>query len=228
VTAAAASAAPSQVPATETPASAAPATQAPPTDAPATAAPATQAPASGVPASAAPTDPQPAAGSGADVLIPIVAALALVGVSVPMPVGEAFLAAARDDDPAAFDMEATWGLARHSQLATSPAPGLVLHGANRRLLDRAAAGVQYADLSACHAYAPSPGAIRAIAAPTLVIAGRRDVMTPPKPAQALAREVPGARFELLDTGHCMPGEAPREVTRLLQAHFAGADRSAAG
>jgi pimeloyl-ACP methyl ester carboxylesterase len=156
-----------------------------------------------------------------------VAALALAGVSVPMPVGEAFLAAARDDDPAAFDMEATWGLARHSQLAASPAPGLVLQGANRQLMGRAARGVQYADLSACHAYAPRPDAIRAIAAPTLVIAGRRDVMTPPKAGHALAREIPGACFESLDAGHGMPGEAPREVTRLLQAHFSGADRPAA-
>ena len=153
-----------------------------------------------------------------------VAALALVGVSVPMPVGDAFLAAARDDDPAALEMQATWGLARHSQLATSPVPGLVLHGANRRLMGRAAPGVQYAGLSACHAYAPGPEAIRAIAVPTLVVAGRRDGMTPPKAGQALAREIPGARFESLDRGHDMPGEAPREVARLLQSHFAATAR----
>jgi pimeloyl-ACP methyl ester carboxylesterase len=155
-----------------------------------------------------------------------VAALALAGVSVPMPVGEAFLAAARDDDPAAFDMEATWGLARLSQLAASPVPGLVLHGANRRLMGRAAPGVQYADLSACHAYAPRPEAIRAIAAPTLVVAGRRDVMTPPRAGQALAREIPGARLELLDTGHDMPKEAPGAMARALQAHFAARERPA--
>src|SRR5688500_15374213 len=58
-----------------------------------------------------------------------VARLALVGTAAPMAVGEPFLAAARDDDPAAFDMEATWGLARASALATSPVPGTALHGA---------------------------------------------------------------------------------------------------
>jgi pimeloyl-ACP methyl ester carboxylesterase len=93
-------------------------------------------------------------------------------------------------------------------------------------MGRAAPGVQYADLSACHAYAPRPEAIRAIAAPTLVVAGRRDVMTPPKAGQALAREITDSRFELLGTGHDMPKEAPREMARLLHAHFAARNRPA--
>ncbi len=48
-----------------------------------------------------------------------VASLALVGISVPMPVGEAFLAAAADDSPAAFDMQSVWG---HARLASLPGP----------------------------------------------------------------------------------------------------------
>ena len=36
--------------------------------------------------------------------------LALVGTSAPMAVGEPFIAAARDDSPAALDMETVWGL----------------------------------------------------------------------------------------------------------------------
>jgi methionine-rich copper-binding protein CopC len=71
--------------------SAAPSAPAPPTDAPATEAPASEAPAtaspvpatavppSGSPSTPAPADPQPAAASGTDILLPIVAALVLVG-----------------------------------------------------------------------------------------------------------------------------------------------------
>jgi pimeloyl-ACP methyl ester carboxylesterase len=95
-----------------------------------------------------------------------------------------------------------------------------LAGASRQLVARAHPGVQYADLAACHAYSPSPEAIRALRAPTLVIAGRRDAMTPLKAGQALAREIPGARFVALDTGHAMTLEAPREVVAALSAHFA--------
>jgi pimeloyl-ACP methyl ester carboxylesterase len=149
------------------------------------------------------------------------ARLALLGASAPMPVGEAFLAAAKDDSPAAFDMQTVWGHARHVALAASPIPGLAVAGAGRQLVARSGAGVQYADLAACSAWAPSAEAIRALAVPTLVVAGRRDQMTPWKAGQALAREIPGARFVALDAGHAMMSEAPREVLAALRAHLAG-------
>lgn len=150
-----------------------------------------------------------------------VARLALLGTSAPMPVGEAFLAAAKDDSPAAFDMQTAWGHARQVALATSAIPGQALAGASRQLVARSGPGVQYADLAACHAWAPSPDAIRAVAAPTLVVAGQRDQMTPWKAGQALAREIPGARFVALEAGHSMMSEAPREVLAALRAHLAG-------
>jgi pimeloyl-ACP methyl ester carboxylesterase len=141
--------------------------------------------------------------------------LALVGAAVPMPVGEAFLAAARDDSPAALDMEATWGHARNVLLAQSAVPGVSLMGASRQLNGRARPGVLHADLAACHAYQPSLAAIRALSIPTLVIAGKRDQMTPMKAGKALAAEIPQARLELLDAGHSMMTEAPRETLDAL-------------
>jgi pimeloyl-ACP methyl ester carboxylesterase len=149
-----------------------------------------------------------------------VSKLVLAGPSLPMPVGEAFLAAAKDDSPAAFDMQVTWGHKRHVALAASAIPGVSLAGASRQLVARSRPGVQYADLAACHAYSPSLDAIRALRAPTLVIAGRRDAMTPLKAGQALAREIPGARLVALDAGHAMTLEAPREVLAALSAHLA--------
>jgi pimeloyl-ACP methyl ester carboxylesterase len=150
-----------------------------------------------------------------------VSRLALLGVSVPMPVSETFLGAARDDAPAAFDMQSAWGHARHSALAASAVPGVSLALAGRRLMARSAPGVQYADLAACHAYAPPMAAIRALAIPTLVVAGRRDQMTPMRAGQALAAEIPGARLAVVDAGHAMTSEAPREVLAALRAHLAG-------
>ena len=146
--------------------------------------------------------------------------LALVGASVPMAVGEAFLAAAHDDDPAGFDMEAVWGLARGAPIPQSPIPGTSLLGAARALNGRARRGVLHADLHACHAYAPAMESIRALAMPVLVVAGRRDQMTPMKAGQALAKEIPGARLELLDAGHSMMNEAPKELLRVLRGFLA--------
>jgi pimeloyl-ACP methyl ester carboxylesterase len=93
--------------------------------------------------------------------------------------------------------------------------------AGRRLMARSAAQVQYADLAACHAYAPPMEAIRGLAVPALVVAGTRDQMTPMRAGQALAAEIPGARLAIVDSGHAMTIEAPREVLAALRDHFAG-------
>jgi pimeloyl-ACP methyl ester carboxylesterase len=141
-----------------------------------------------------------------------VARLALIGISAPMAVGDPFLAAAKDDSPAALDMEAVWGHSRAAVLAQSPVPGMSLLGASRQLNARAL----HADLAACRAYAPSMDAVRALRVPTLVVAGRRDQMTPFKAGKALAVEIPGASFVALDAGHSMMSEAPRELLHALR------------
>lgn len=150
-----------------------------------------------------------------------VSRLALLGVSAPMPVGEPFLAAARDDSPAAFDMQSVWSHARNVQLAASPVPGITLLGASRRLNGRARPGLQAIGLGACHRWQPPMEAIRALRVPTLVVAGRRDQMTPAKAVRALASEIPGARFVTLDSGHSMMSEAPRETLAALRDFLSG-------
>lgn len=150
-----------------------------------------------------------------------VSGLVLAGTSVPMPVGEAFLAAAKDDSPAAHAMQTTWGHARASALASSAVPGACLLNASRRLVERAAPGVQHAGLAACHAYAPDPARLASLALPVTVIAGRNDQMTPARAGEALARRIPGARFVLVDAGHSMLSEAPREVLAAMRTALAG-------
>ena len=142
--------------------------------------------------------------------------LALVGTASPMPVGDAFLAAALERSPAALDMEAVWGHARQSQLMQSPAPGMSLLGASRSLNGRSKPGALHAALNACNIYRPSMDAVRALRVPTLVVGGARDQMTQLKAGQALAAEIPGAKFVGLDAGHSMMSEAPRELLNALR------------
>lgn len=52
--------------------------------------------------------------------------------------------------------------------------------------------------------------------PTLVLWGRRDRLLPPSVGQRLAREIRGARFELLDAGHAPQEEKPRELADALR------------
>ena len=143
--------------------------------------------------------------------------LALVGTAAPMGVGEPFLAAAGDDDPAGLDMEATWGHSRAVALSASPVPGTFLYGASRALNGRSRPGVLDADLRACNSWQPSMDRIRALDVPTLVVVGRRDQMTPAKAGAALAKEIRGAKVVTLDAGHSMMSEAPRELLAALKS-----------
>jgi pimeloyl-ACP methyl ester carboxylesterase len=146
-----------------------------------------------------------------------VSKLALVGTALPMAVGDAFLAAAADDSPAALDMEVVWGHSRGAMLAASAVPGMSLVGASRQLNGRARPGVLHADLGACHAWqAPGPQALARLDMPILVVAGQRDQMTPFKAGKSAAAALPNARFVAVDAGHSMMTEAPRALLRALR------------
>jgi len=145
-----------------------------------------------------------------------VSRLALVGTAMPMAVGAGFMAAARDNAPEGFDMEAVWGHSRGAVLAASPVPGTYLLGSSRHLNERSRPGVLHADLAACDAYRVPAEALKALAVPTLVIAGRQDQMTPFKAGRDAAAAIPGARLVTLDAGHSMMSEAPRAVLAALR------------
>lgn len=55
-----------------------------------------------------------------------------------------------------------------------------------------------------------------IRCPTMVIAGRHDIVRPHAGTAELAKKIPGARFELIDAGHFMPTQAPEPLLALLE------------
>ncbi|WP_367319566.1 3-oxoadipate enol-lactonase [Streptomyces sp. HUAS ZL42] len=61
-----------------------------------------------------------------------------------------------------------------------------------------------------------------IAAPTLLIAGRQDVATPPPHLREIADAVPGAALvEIPGAAHLAPAQCPEAVLTALRAHFDG-------
>jgi pimeloyl-ACP methyl ester carboxylesterase len=142
--------------------------------------------------------------------------VALLGPAVPMPVSEALLDAARRDDHAAFEMIVGWAHAPAALLGGHPVPGMWMAGGAMRLLERSRPGVLAVDLAACNAYAAGLDAARAVACPTLVVLGERDLMAPPKSAQALIDALPDRRVVALPKcGHSMTVEAPDAVLDAL-------------
>lgn len=143
-----------------------------------------------------------------------VRAIALLGVSVPMPVADALLDAAKTNDHVALDMLNTWG--HGSPAAANPNPGAWMPGDYLRLLERAAPGVLYNDLMACNDYADGLESAGKVRCPVLVIQARHDLMTPLRNAKDLLAALPEVRCAILDDcGHCMTTEQPKRVLDAL-------------
>jgi pimeloyl-ACP methyl ester carboxylesterase len=137
--------------------------------------------------------------------------LALLGSAVPMPVAEPLLNAARENLHAGFDMINIWGHSPAAQIGGSEAPGMWMTGSAIRLLERAGPGVLFNDLSACNEYGHGLESAGRVGCPTLMIAGRGDIMTPLKVARDLVAAIPDATLKVLDCGHLMMSEMPNEV-----------------
>jgi 3-oxoadipate enol-lactonase len=77
----------------------------------------------------------------------------------------------------------------------------------------------YAGCCAALAGADLTADVGAIAAPTLVIGGARDLSTPPEQTAALAAAIPGARYVELDAAHLSNVERPESFSAALVKHL---------
>ena len=154
-----------------------------------------------------------------------VSGLALLGSTWPMKVSDALLAASKDALESAIDMVNIWS--HSTPLGPSCPPGFSETGMSRRLMQRLAqqnpAQLFHTDFSACNAYANGGAAAAAAACPALFVLGSRDLMTPPRSAQALTAAIKHGRIVTVDAGHAMMAEQPDAVLDAL-AGFAAAPR----
>jgi pimeloyl-ACP methyl ester carboxylesterase len=142
----------------------------------------------------------------------------LVGPAVPMPVSELLLDAAKANDHLACELIIGWSYSAGKQLGGNQVPGMWLTGSGMRLMERTAPGVLHTDLAACHAYAGGLDAAAAVRCPVLLVIGARDLMAPPKAAQALVAALPDKRVVTLpDCGHALMAEQPDAVLDALAA-----------
>lgn len=93
--------------------------------------------------------------------------------------------------------------------------------ADQWLLRRQAVADPRGFANACRAMArlheePLDPELSAVEAPTLVIAGERDPLCPPRAAEIVAAGIPGARMMVMpDSSHMLPVERPAELSALL-------------
>jgi len=153
------------------------------------------------------------------------ARIALMATALPMSVSPALLDAAREREPEAIALVNQWS---HSTLAakpSSPGPGFWLRGVNRRLMERVSARGEphlfHTDFAACNDYADGLASAAKVACPVRLIVGRRDAMTPPRAARALASAFAAAGVAAdvvtLDAGHALMTEQPDATLDALYA-----------
>ena len=143
--------------------------------------------------------------------------IALLGPAVPMLVSDELLAAAKADDPVAFEMINGWSFSAGKQLGGNAVPGMWMTGNALRLMERTHPGVLHTDLVACQSYGQGLADAAAVRCPVLAIMGARDLMTPVKGAQALLDALADKRtVTLARTGHAMMAEQPDAVLDALR------------
>jgi pimeloyl-ACP methyl ester carboxylesterase len=147
-----------------------------------------------------------------------VARLAMLAPSVPMPVSDTLLAAARDDVNVAYELITGWSFSEAHKLGGNQQPGVWMTAVALRLMQRCAPGVLNADLLACHEYATGLTAAAAVRCPSLIIVGERDQMAPARNARSLAQALPDVRtITIPRCGHSLMAEAPDAVLDALRA-----------
>ena len=135
--------------------------------------------------------------------------IALIGTAYPMKVADGFLDAARRNDQSAYDMETIWGHAVQVPFSGNPNPGMWMYGDTLARLARLAPDVLHTDLMACNAYAGGMEAAAKLKCPVLFVLGARDMMTPPRAAQNLAKAIADAKTVTVgSSGHSLMAEAP--------------------
>ena len=142
--------------------------------------------------------------------------IALLGFAYPMQVGKPLLEAARNDDHAAIDMMMIWGHDHLAQIGGNAMAGMGIVTPVQRIVERAAPGVLFTDLNACHTYAAGETSARALDCPVTLILAERDRMTPARTARAFMKNFRRVQLMMLsECGHGMLAERPEETYRAL-------------
>ena len=144
--------------------------------------------------------------------------MVLLGPSVPMPVSDALLDAAKGDEHVAYELINGWSFSPGKQLGGNQVPGMWMTGNAMRLMERTPPGTLHIDLLACNTYAGGLEAAASVRCPALAILGARDLMAPLKNTTALIAALPQPQVVTLpNCGHSLMAEEPDAVLDALIA-----------
>lgn len=146
-----------------------------------------------------------------------VSKLAIISSALAIPVNDALLNMARDNEPAAIAAMTTWGHGVDGQFHDHTMPGTSHLAFGRQLMANNRSGALLAGLQACANYTDGATAAGSVTCPSLVVLAGKDRMTPIKQGRKLADTLPDATcIEIAGAGHMLPSERPFDVTAALR------------
>lgn len=146
--------------------------------------------------------------------------LVMLGTAYPMKVADALLTTAQASPQRAMAMVNAWSISTLASKPGFPGPGSWLHGGGmalmRRVQDAAPeANLIHLDLGICNRYAGGSQAAARVRAPSTLVLGRHDQMTPPRATREIAAAL-RARVLTVPSGHHLMAEAPDAVLNALR------------
>lgn len=143
---------------------------------------------------------------------------ALLGSTAPMPVADAILTAARNNDPAAFHLLTQWGYSKRYLYGANTSAGVFMRINTLEVFERCAAGVLYNDMNACNNYSAGLQRASEITCPGLLILGEDDRLTPLEGCAPLRAALRNTEVLALPAcGHTIMAEAPDAMVKALDS-----------
>lgn len=149
--------------------------------------------------------------------------LALLGTALPMAVSPDLLALAQSDPPAAGALMMKWAHGTGIRTGGSAIPGLWTTSLDYAVIAATRDRTLHSALKACADYPEAAGLAAAakVTAPTRLVLGDADRMTPAKAARKLAGAFADGQVQVLpDCGHMMMAEQPAMVRAALRSLLA--------
>jgi pimeloyl-ACP methyl ester carboxylesterase len=144
----------------------------------------------------------------------------LIGSISPMPVSDPILDATANKPNTAHSMLTSFSFSKNNLMGGNPNPGMwMVSDSMRRYEDEQQAALEL-DMRACNQYQRGLEAAGEITAPTLMLHGDADRLTPLKATQPLLKALIQGRLDVVPgSGHSLMVEDPNHVLDQLKLHL---------
>ncbi len=146
--------------------------------------------------------------------------LALLACALSIPVNDALLEMAQNQEPKAIASMVAWGHDKAARLHDHTMPGQSHSNFAKRIMSNNPEGALFADLTACVNYDSGEVAAKNVTCTTLCLLAGKDRMTPIKFGKKMAETIGHAQLEIIpNAGHMLTGEWPFETNIALRNFF---------